>query len=290
MADSELLELAAYSAPATFQAERKRIFGKGWQVVGPKAGFTETGSYSALGLGGWALIAMRGEDGDVRAFVNVCAHQKMPVIDNGRGQCAQLRCRFHGWAYNTAGHLVSAPPAVAPDEEDFEDYSLETLPCTTVGGLVFASFDEALADGPPPDQPAMDLTGLVLAGEETRSLMPNWKTVMDVISGGPASPAVSDGGHFAWLKPASFLWQEPDGVVVMQIVPRTFRKTELTVSMLAPGADAPALTARAGGWIEQIKQAAEERQQAIEAGTPADEALAARIAPLHAWIRSALAE
>lgn len=285
MADSDLLDNASYTAPPVFQAEKKRIFGSGWHVVGPTASFAEPGAYAALGLGGWALLLLRGEDGAIRAFNNVCAHQNMPVLDNGRGRCDLLRCRYHGWTYNAEGALISAPGTVAPAGE-LGDYGLEPLPATTARGLVFASLDEDVSGTPELDEAIPDLTGLALVADETRSLVPNWKAVLDVIHGGEAAPPVSAAGRFAWQWPVTGLWEEPDGVVLLLVVPRTFRKTELHVFVLAPDAAASAeLVARAGAWTERILAAAIERQQAVESGAPA----AAALAPVHGRIRSALA-
>ncbi len=290
MTDSGLLETAAYTAPPVFQAERRKIFGTGWQVVGPAASLAEAGAYAALGLGGWALLLLRGDDGAIRAFHNVCAHQKMPVIDNGRGQCDLLRCRYHGWTYNAVGTLISAPGTVAPEGE-LADYGLEPLPCATARGLIFASLDEDQQGEPAPEPAFADLAGMALVADETRSLVPNWKAVLDVIHGGEAAPPVSAAGRFAWLKPVTGLWEEPDGTVMMLVVPRTFRKTELHVFVLAadPAASAGAV-ARASAWTDRIRDAAVERQQAIDTGAAPDPGLAPRLAPLHGWIRSALAE
>jgi nitrite reductase/ring-hydroxylating ferredoxin subunit len=290
MTESALLDIAAYTAPPVFQAERRRIFGTGWQVVGPTASFDEAGSYSALGLGGWALLLLRGVDGAIRAFHNVCAHQKMPVIDNGRGHCDLLRCRYHGWTYDAAGTLVSAPGTVAPDGE-LSDYGLEPLPTATARGLVFARLDEDQAGDPAPEAAFADLAGLTLVADETRSLVPNWKAVLDVIHGGEAAPPVSAAGRFAWLRPVTGLWEESDGTVMLLVVPRTFRKTELHVFALAADpATSADLVARASAWTDRILAAAMARQQAIDTGAATDAGLAPRLAPLHGWIRSALAE
>lgn len=288
---AELLDPAAYSAPPVFQAERRRIFGKGWQVVGPAAAFADNGAYSALGLGGWAFLVMRGDDGVIRAFNNVCAHQKMPVVDNGRGRCDQLRCRYHGWTYNAAGRLISAPPTVAPDEDEFDEYGLDALPATTAGGLVFASLEEDVAGTPPAGAAGGDLDGLALVGDEIRSVNPNWKAVLDAIHGGDAAPDVSADGRFAWLQPVTGLWSEPDGTVMLLVVPRTFRKTELHLFALAADPqNADAVTDRAKAWADKIETAATARQEAVEAGRQPDAAMAARLAESHAWIRNALTE
>ena len=174
MGSGNLLDATAYSDPMTFQAERKAIFGTGWQMVGPSAGFTADGSYAALGLGGWPLFAIRGADGVIRAFRNVCSHQKMPVLDNGRGQCDQIRCRFHGWTYDTLGNLISAPQPVAPADGDLNNHPLEELRVEVIGGLVFVRLNASNLDKPVMPNPHA-ITGLAHCQVETSSLTQNWK-------------------------------------------------------------------------------------------------------------------
>lgn len=294
---AELLPPQAYKDPPVFQAERRSIFGSGWQVVAPAAALPEAGCYVAIGLGGWALFAMRGEDGAVRAFNNVCSHQKMPVLDNGRGRCeGRLRCRYHGWTYDTLGRLVAAPPPVAPEDDEFEDYPLDQLPCKTVSGLVFARIaGSAQAGAEPADMlaaagvgEAESLDGLVLAGSDLRAIEPNWKAVVDVLLGGIAAPPVSADGRFAWINPTTGLWREADGVAVLQVVPRSFRKTELHVSMLAETAEPPpSLAERTTAWIDTVVAAAADRQQAALEGTPPEPAVAEKLAKLHGWFKLA---
>src|SRR5690606_2900614 len=104
------------------------------------------------------------------------------------------------------------------------------------------------------------------------------------------APVVSPTGRFSWLQPMTGIWEEPDGTILLLVVPRTFRKTELHLfALVADPAASGGLTARAGTWADAIITAAIVRQQAIDSGAAPDPAVADLLAPSHAWIREALA-
>ena len=77
---------------------------------------------------------------------------------------------------------------------------------------------------------------------------------------------------------------------MLQVIPRSFRKTELHVSMLAESAEAPqSLADRTTAWVDHVAAAATERQQAVLDGTPPDPAVAERLSKIHAWFKLATA-
>src|SRR5689334_7119708 len=119
--------------------ESKAVFARSWQLVADAARLVAPGDHVVSEIAGVPLILMRGEDGVLRGFHNVCRHRAGPLATcDGRGAKA-LRCRYHGWTYTTDGVLRSAPEMV--DAADFEPGSIR-LPAIAVAewrGLVFAS-------------------------------------------------------------------------------------------------------------------------------------------------------
>ena len=70
-----------------------------------------------LDLAGERAIAVRGKDGQVRCFHNVCRHRGSRVVADERGRCkSALVCPFHGWAYNLDGTLQGRAGAALPAE------------------------------------------------------------------------------------------------------------------------------------------------------------------------------
>ena len=86
------LDARYYVDADLFEAERQRIFRRHWQMLGPAARLRHPGDYLAVDVAGWKLFALRGRDGVVRAFHNVCRHRGARLLADGAGNCSRLRC------------------------------------------------------------------------------------------------------------------------------------------------------------------------------------------------------
>ncbi len=75
----------------------------------------EPGSYLAVELAGWKLFVLRGKDGQLRAFHNVCRHRGARLLPEGRGHCSLLRCPYHLWLYDHEGRLMKKAPWFGED-------------------------------------------------------------------------------------------------------------------------------------------------------------------------------
>ncbi len=95
-------------------------------------------------------MVIRGTDGELRAFSNVCRHRGARVAD-GSGNCGKaLRCPYHGWTYGLDGKLLGVPEKSGFPGFDKDANGLWPLRCETFLGFVFANLDrdaEPLAEG-----------------------------------------------------------------------------------------------------------------------------------------------
>jgi choline monooxygenase len=133
------LDAAYYTRPDVLESEKRRIFWRSWQYLGPAAGLSEPGSYLAADIAGLGVIALRGRDGQLRGFKNVCRHRGAKILPNGSGKCGLMVCPYHKWSYSDTGALVQAPwfgtdPSIIP-----EDWPLETISLDLWRGLLFAA-------------------------------------------------------------------------------------------------------------------------------------------------------
>lgn len=96
----------AYTDASVFTADRALLL-KEWFAVGRTTDYSP-GTYHTLELAGQPIIVWCGQDGEVRAFENVCRH-RMSVLAQGSGECQFLSCPFHGWTYASDGTLHTAP-------------------------------------------------------------------------------------------------------------------------------------------------------------------------------------
>lgn len=101
----------AYFADDFYQAERRKVFAAGWMGVGFASDLPETGNAKPISIAGWELVLVRGSDGKIRCFHNVCRHRGMKVTTES---CTvrNLQCPYHSWTYNLEGKLI-ATPAIA---------------------------------------------------------------------------------------------------------------------------------------------------------------------------------
>ncbi len=92
-----------------FKLEKQSVFTRSWQMVGRSAQVAEAGQYVTGEIAGEPILAVRGDDGILRSFFNVCRHHGAAVVGELEGAAQILRCPYHGWTYSLAGELRSTP-------------------------------------------------------------------------------------------------------------------------------------------------------------------------------------
>lgn len=98
-----------YTSPEIAQLERDAVFARTWQLVGRREQVASPGAFLTAAIAGEPILVVRGEDGVLRGFFNVCRHKAGPLCTEDSGSVSKLRCRYHGWTYDLAGHLRGAP-------------------------------------------------------------------------------------------------------------------------------------------------------------------------------------
>ena len=98
-----------YHDPEYFAVEMRRVIRPAWQIVCHASEIENPGDWRSLDYLGESVIVIRGADGAVRAFANVCRHRGSRLVD-GTGGCARrLTCPYHGWTYGADGRLIGVP-------------------------------------------------------------------------------------------------------------------------------------------------------------------------------------
>jgi phenylpropionate dioxygenase-like ring-hydroxylating dioxygenase large terminal subunit len=98
-----------YFDPEFFEAEKRAFLRAAPQVVCHESEIARPGEWRTLEYLGDSIIVIRGDDGEVRAFSNVCRHRGSRLVD-GTGGCAKvLTCPYHAWSYARDGRLVGVP-------------------------------------------------------------------------------------------------------------------------------------------------------------------------------------
>jgi choline monooxygenase len=106
----------AWTIPATWyldsrimELERRTVFTRSWQLVGRVDQVCEPGRFLTYELAGEPLLVVRGDDGILRGFFNVCRHHAAAIKTEPEGETRNLRCPYHGWTYSLAGELCGTP-------------------------------------------------------------------------------------------------------------------------------------------------------------------------------------
>jgi choline monooxygenase len=103
--DAYTIPASWYTDPRIAQLELQNVFSRTWQSVGRTAQVEKPGQYVTATVAGEPIVAVRGSDGILRAFYNVCRHHAMTVMNEPCGQAQHMRCPYHGWTYNLEGEL-----------------------------------------------------------------------------------------------------------------------------------------------------------------------------------------
>lgn len=122
---ASMLEGRYYTSADIFQAELERIFYERWLCVGRVEQIPNPGDYFIQAVGEESLIMVRGQDGQVRAFYNVCRHRgtRICIVADGHFT-GSIQCPYHAWTYNLAGRLIGAPHMNEVEGFDKTDYPL----------------------------------------------------------------------------------------------------------------------------------------------------------------------
>ena len=169
-----------------FAAEQRAFLRASPQIVCHESEIADPGEWRSLDYLGESILVIRGDDGEVRAFHNVCRHRGSRLVD-GEGGCARvLTCPYHAWSYDRAGALVGVPHRAEYPGLDTSDYGLKPVALENWRGFLFVRLEEGL-----PSVAAMmapyeaeiapyrfeDLRAIGRVTLRPRDL--NWKTIAD---------------------------------------------------------------------------------------------------------------
>lgn len=137
-----LLPTEWYADPAIFQAELEAIHRKAWHFATHLGDLSQPGDTYVRNLAGVPIVLTRGEDGEVRGFVNICRHRGHPVVLES-GNRPKLFCPFHGWTYGLDGQLQRTPRSEGDAEFDPKAFGLVPIRTHVWGPMVWANLDLA---------------------------------------------------------------------------------------------------------------------------------------------------
>jgi Rieske 2Fe-2S family protein len=189
-----------YTEEAAFAREKETIFAREWVAVCREADIEGAGDWEVFDIAGESVLLVRGKDGVLSAFYNVCRHRgarlcapkgepQKPgraVLPSAVQPNGLIRCPYHAWVYGSDGALIGAP--FLSDDPAFpkQDFSLHPAGCDVWGGFVFVHLTPAgaktLTDqlGAIPERVANYPLGSLRVGHRIRyEVDANWKIICE---------------------------------------------------------------------------------------------------------------
>lgn len=174
-----------YFEPEILELERQNVFAGTWQFAGRIDQLKESGRFVTCEIAGEPILIVRDEEGELRAFHNVCRHRAAQVVNLPEGSLTKLRCRYHGWTYDLKGRLRGTPEFAGVEEFCKQEEGLCPVEVAIWGPLVFVHQDRPtspLADylKPLPEKTASwKLEQLRFVRRKEYEIACNWKVYVD---------------------------------------------------------------------------------------------------------------
>ena len=184
--DDSFMDPAGYFSQKLFDLEMRVVYPRSWVFVGDLSQLRSPGDYVTETIGTEPVMVVRGRDGDLRAFVNVCPHRASTLVE-GSGNCGRaLVCPYHGWTFHLDGRLAATPhPRGFVEPVDRSAYGLREVRVDVWLQFVFVNVS---GDAPPlrewlypaPEQFARhNLEAATRVYELDDEVNANWKVMLD---------------------------------------------------------------------------------------------------------------
>ena len=180
------LRAEAYTERRWADADVAGILARSWQWICHVERLRDPGSYVSATVAGMPVAVVRGRDGELRAFYNVCKHRAHELL-SGSGTTRNIVCPYHAWTYGLDGNLKAARRADRMESFDMGEVCLDPVLVEEFGGMVYVNLDPAAT--PLGEQAAdlaeeiafwaPDVAALTHAKRLSYDVATNWKNVID---------------------------------------------------------------------------------------------------------------
>ena len=176
-----------YTQPDIFEQEKERIFFQNWLYAGHQSQVPQPGDYFTLTLIDQNIVIMRGLDGKLRGFYNVCPHRAHELFEQSFGNKRAIVCPYHAWAFESDGSLRSARGSEQVAGFDVSAVCISQFQVELYCGFIFVNLDN--------DAPSMgerypfveaeiralapDIEERVYTHHHAKHLNANWKVAVE---------------------------------------------------------------------------------------------------------------
>lgn len=182
-----------YYDPAMYEQELEKIFSLLWVCVGHAEALAEVGAYMTVPVGQENVIVVRGRDGGLRAFLNVCRHRGARLCSEATGKLkGAIQCRYHAWTYGLDGRLIGAPNVLHDEQFDRMAFGLYPVALEVWEGMIWLNLaDEPVSIGQQLQGPIIerfgtyepfaryDVASLSVGKTIVYDVQANWKLILE---------------------------------------------------------------------------------------------------------------
>ena len=131
-----------YNDARLFAIDMQEVFEKEWLFAGMTCEIPTKGNFMTLDIGDNPIVIVRGSEGTIHAFHNVCRHRGSRLCVKDKGKVAKLVCPYHQWTYELDGRLLFAGSEMGSDF-NLDQFGLKPVNVRTAGGFIFINLSDA---------------------------------------------------------------------------------------------------------------------------------------------------
>ena len=200
LTDASTIPAPWYVDARIAELERQTVFSKTWQMMGRLDQVEKPGQFVTAAVAGEPIVVVRGSDGALRGFFNVCRHHAAAVVTEPCGQTSILHCPYHGWNYGLDGSLKGMPEFDGVRNFDRQQNGLLPVRAEAWEKFVFINLDpqaaplEAFLGGLVKRVAPLNVGELHYFDTRTYDIHCNWKVFVDnYLDGGYHVPHLHKG-------------------------------------------------------------------------------------------------
>ena len=187
--EPRLIPTYRYTSVEFAAAEREHLWPRVWQLACTVDHLVKPGDYYEYRVADLAVVIVRGDDGELRAFQNVCRHRGNSICQGAGSGLTEFKCPWHGWTWDIDGQLREVPSrkGFGPGLRN-EDFPLFPARVDTWGPLVFVNVDvdcvplHEFLEGVPADAAWAHLEEFRCVSAMVTPVECNWKVVAEGFS------------------------------------------------------------------------------------------------------------
>lgn len=143
--EANVLPARVYHDQDVFDYERDAWYASGWVAAGREEDALRPGQYFLAPIAGENIIIVRGNDGVLRGFFNVCRHRGSTLVEEDGGTMARFQCPYHAWVYDLEGRLKQPRHTELLVDFDPGEWGLVPVTIATWQGIVYVDLSGSAA-------------------------------------------------------------------------------------------------------------------------------------------------